>query len=324
MNRLTLAEFRSRREAFDEAAAATPGVCGFCSGSAWQLAAREHLHGGADGGRREWIVERDGAWLLFAEQDQRGVWFPFEVAWMFGSPLVGGAEAARTLLVEAAAAEASRVGNPSAFFLGGLVRGGAMHSALRSLEPRSRILRDYPGTDVMMIDLGEGLEAWLRRRSRKFRRTLREASAERAGLEILDLSREDAATLYERLLAIQRRSYKWREGTDIFQIPGYAAFYRELLEDLQATGGLRALVARRDGVDLAHIFGGVRGDVYRGLQMSYVEEARDLALGNRLQFENLRRCAAEGIATYDLGMRAPYKERWADRAEPRVGVFWVR
>jgi CelD/BcsL family acetyltransferase involved in cellulose biosynthesis len=323
MNRLTLAEFRSRRAAYDEAVAATGGLCGFCSGSAWQLAAYEHLRDGAGADRREWIYEREGAWLLFAESDRRGLYLPFEAAWMFGAPLAGGVEEARALLVDAAAAEASRVGNPSAFFIGGLVRGGPMHAALRSLASRSRVCRDHPGTDVMMIDLGEGLEAWLGRRSRKFRRTLREATGDLEGLEIVDLSREDPAVLFERLLAIQRKTYKWREGTDIFQIPGYAAFYRRLLEDLHRSGGLRALVARRDGTDLAHLFGGVKGDVFRGLQMSYVEEARDLALGNRLQFENLRRCAGEGIVTYDLGMHAPYKERWADRAESRVGVLWV-
>lgn len=323
MNRFTLAEFRSRRGAFDEAVAATTGICGFCSGSMWHLAAHEHLRDDRGEDRREWIVERDGAWMLFAETERRGLYLPFEAAWMFGAPLAGEVEAARALLVEAAAAEAAIAGNPAAFFIGGLVGGGAMHAALRSLAPRSRVCRDYPGTDVMMIDLGDGVEAWLGRRSRKFRRTLRESSEDVPGLEILDLSGENPAVLYERLLAIQRRTYKWREGTDIFQIPGYAAFYRQLLTDLHGNGGLRVLVARRDGVDLAHIFGGVRGSVYRGLQMSYVEEARDLALGNRLQFENLRRCAAEGIVTYDLGMHAPYKERWADRVESRVGVLWV-
>lgn len=83
------------------------------------------------------------------------------------------------------------------------------------------------------------------------------------------------------------------------------------------------LVARREGVDLAHIFGGVAGGTYRGLQMSYRDSVRDLALGNRLQIENLRRCADEGIVTYDLGMHAPYKERWTDRWEKRIGVLWV-
>lgn len=323
MNRLTLEEFRSRRETFDKAAAATGGICGFCSSSAWQLAAHEHLHGGGDGDRKHWIVEGGGSWLLFSEQDQHGVFFPMEAAWMFGCPLVGQAEPAMELLVASAAEEASRLGNPSAFFVGGLVRNGAMHGTLRSLERRSRICREYPGTDVMMIDLGEGFEGWLGRRSRKFRRTLRDAEVAIDGLEIIDLSQEAPETLFERLLAIQRRTYKWREGTDIFQIAGYAGFYRQLLAELHASGTLRVLLARRDGVDLAHIFGGVRGTVYRGLQMSYAEEARDLGLGNRLQLENLRRCASEGIVTYDLGMHAPYKERWADRSESRLGLFWV-
>lgn len=324
MNRLTIAEFSLCRNEFDRAVAATPGICGFCSASSWQLAAHEHLRSASGEGRREWIVEQDGAWILLAEQSQAGVYFPLEAAWTFGSPLVGDPRGATDLLVRASAEKTAREGKPPAVFLGGLVIDGAMYRALRSLEPHSRIWREYPGTDVMLIDLADGLDAWLGRRSRKFRRSLREAWEEVPGLEILDLSEEAPEGLFDRLLAIQRRSYKWREGTDIFQFPGYPAFYRQLLADLHWRGELRVLVARRDGIDLAHIFGGVNGRTYRGLQMSYAEEARDLALGNRLQVENLRRCAAEGVTTYDLGMRAPYKERWADRSEVRVGVLWVR
>lgn len=57
--------------------------------------------------------------------------------------------------------------------------------------------------------------------------------------------------------------------------------------------------------------------------MSYREDLRPLGLGNRLQLENLRRCEAEGIARYDLGMHSPYKERWADRREENTGIFLV-
>ena len=86
---------------------------------------------------------------------------------------------------------------------------------------------------------------------------------------------------------------------------------------------MRLLFAQRDGEDLAYIFGGVTGNTYRGLQMSYVEEARTLGLGNRLQLENLLRCSAEGITRYDLGMPSPYKERWADRQEVNTGIFVI-
>ena len=256
-------------------------------------------------------------------QEPSGIHFPLEASWMFGCPLAGDPMAAVALLREAADRAAVERGQPLAFFVGGLVPEGPVHQALRTLEQVSRCWREYPGMDVMRIDLGEGFEAWRERRSKKFRRTLREIAEPLPGLEIVDVSKEDPDALYAILLGIQRDSYKWREGTDIFQIPEYADFYRALLEGLHASGNLRVLVARRDGVDLAHIFGGVADATYRGLQMSYRESVRDLALGNRLQIENLRRCADEGIQLYDLGMHSPYKERWADRWEKRIGVLWV-
>jgi CelD/BcsL family acetyltransferase involved in cellulose biosynthesis len=323
MKRLTLAEFRSRAEEYAVAVAVTPGACEFCSGPLWQLAAREHLVSANAKEEDLFIVEREEAWLLFARQEPTGIHFPLEASWMFGCPLAGDPEAAVSLLSDAARGESLRRGQPLAFFIGGLTVDGAVHRALQALRPVSRCWREYPGMDLMQIDLADGVEAWAERRSKKFRRLLREASAVVSGLEILDLSLAEPDAIYERILAIQRASYKWQEGTDIFQMPGYAAFYRALLGGLHATGNLRVLIARRDGIDLAHIFGGVAGTTYRGLQMSYIEEARDLGLGNRLQLENLRRCADGGIVTYDLGMHSPYKERWADRCEKRIGVLWV-
>lgn len=323
MNRLTLEEFRARAGEYAAAVSATPGVCEFCSGPLWQLAARAHLQSVNATDEDTFIVERDGAWLLFAAQEPTGIHFPLEASWMFGCPLAGDPDAAVALLRDAASAEGRIQGRHLAFFIGGLGVDGPVHRALQSLRPVSQHWREYPGMEVMQIDLGEGFGAWMDRRSKKFRRSLRGLETPVADLEILDLSRDAPDEIFTRILAIQQASYKWREGTDIFQMPGYAAFYRELLEGLHGSGDLRVLMARRDGIDLAHIFGGVAGKTYRGLQMSYLEEVRDLALGNRLQLENLRRCAQEGITTYDLGMHAPYKERWADRWEKRIGVLWV-
>lgn len=323
MNRLTLAEFRVRAEEYAAAVAATPGVCEFCSGPLWQLAARAHLQSANATEEDTFIVERDGVWLLFAAQEPTGIHFSLEASWMFGCPLAGDPGAAVALLCDAARAEGQTQGRHLAFFIGGLAVDGPIHRALQPMRSVSRHWREYPGMDVMQIDLGEGFDAWMERRSKKFRRSLRGLEAPVADLEILDLSKDAPDEIFGRILAIQQASYKWQEGTDIFQMPGYAAFYRELLEGLHSTGDLRVLMARRDGIDLAHIFGGVAGKTYRGLQMSYLEEARDLALGNRLQLENLRRCADDGITAYDLGMHAPYKERWADRWEKRIGVLWV-
>ena len=57
--------------------------------------------------------------------------------------------------------------------------------------------------------------------------------------------------------------------------------------------------------------------------MGFIESERKAGLGVFLQHENLKARAAEGITTYDLGMYAEYKERWAERQEEFVGVFVV-
>lgn len=317
MKRLTLAEFRERSDEFAAAVAATPGVSHFCSGPLWQLAAHDFLHTIPDEKTR-FILEDEGTWLLCVEREQARVFFPFEAAWMFGCPLIGDPQRA----VELLRAARQWLPQPSGFCLGGILLDSPLHGALRELQPRARRYEEFPSTDCMILDLHDGVEGWLNRRSKKFRRTLRDAETNE-GIVFVAAGDAPPESLYYRLLEIQRRTYKWREGTDIFQMPDYAAFYQSLLAGLHRRGELRLLFAQRDGEDLAYIFGGVTGNTYRGLQMSYVEEARTLGLGNRLQLENLLRCSAEGITRYDLGMPSPYKERWADRQEVNTGIFVI-
>ncbi len=318
MKRLTLAEFRERSSEYDAAVARTPGVSSFCSGSLWQLSAHDHLHR-IPPGSRHLIVEDSGSWLAFVEREQAGVFYPFESAWMFGCPLIGAVDESIDLLARSAK---ESITGPAGFCLSGVPVGGELHTKLSRIKERARHYHEFPTTDCMMIDLSGGIDAWLDRRSKKFRRTLRQAT-EGTDVEIVAFDEETPEELFQRILGVQKRTYKWSEGTDIFQFPEYASFYRSLLEDLHRSRGLRLLFARSGGTDVAYIFGGVAGHTYRGLQMSYVEEVRSRGLGNRLQWETLRRCADDGITRYDLGMHATYKERWSDRREVNTGIFIV-
>lgn len=317
MQRLTLEELRERSGEVAAAALRTPGASALCSGPDWQFAAHDGLHGAA-GARSHLIVEDAGSWMIFVERERERIYFPFESAWMFSSPVTGDPDRIVDLLLTAP----RWLGGPVGLCLGGIRCESPLHEAVRRIEPATRRYDEFAATECMLIDLGEGIESWLGRRSPKFRRTLRD-SEKASGIEIVEAGGELDEELFDRILAIQRRTYKWREGTDILKAPEYVAFYRTLFTDLRARGDLRLLFAQRDGEDLAYIFGGVAGDTYRGFQMSYVEEARSLGLGNRLQLENLHRCEAEGIARYDLGMHSPYKERWSDRREENTGIFLV-
>ncbi len=317
MQRIPLEELRERTGAWASAVLRTPGVSVLCSSPPWQLAAHDFLHRDPEP-REHLIVEDSGNWMVFARRREDGVCFPLESSWMFGSALAGDPAALTGMLL----ATPRLLPRPVGLCLGGIRSGGALHDAIRRLRPLVSRYTEFPVTECMLIDLDGGVERWLERRSRSFRRTLREAGKSE-DIEIVASGEESSDELFARILAIQKQTYKWREGTDIFQSPEYLDFYRSLLGGLREQGQLRLLFARRGGEDLAYIFGGVVDNSYRGFQMSYREDVRALGLGNRLQWENLRRCENEGITRYDLGMHSPYKERWADRREENTGIFLV-
>ena len=318
MRRLSLNGFLQESSSFDEAVGRSPGLAQFCSSTLWQLAAHDFLRppGPND---EHFIVEDEGNWLLFAEREGNRVFFPFEAAWMFGCPIVGNPLDGGALLK---AASSEFLGGRVGFCLGGIPKDGTLNRSVRSRSAEFLRYEDFPATDCMMIDLSGGYEPWLERRSKKFRKSVRQLRIGE-GVEIVEASGDDPETLFDRILAVQKQTYKWEEGTDIFLGNDYRPFYRCLLSGLRDTEDLRLLFARRNGEDLAYIFGGVRGKAYRGFQMGYIEAERKSGLGNALQLANLRARAEEGIISYDLGMHAEYKERWADRRDEFVGAFMV-
>jgi len=318
MRRLTHREFLEARDRYDAAVAAAPGATPFVSGSLWQLAARDTLERpGADD--ETLIVEDGGDWLLFAERGGQRLFAPYETAWLFGCPLVGNAETLPDLLHEAAR---RYLASPAAFLVGGVPRGGPLEAALQGSRHRYRQSGTFPGTDCMLIDLEGDAEAWLGRRSPRFRKGLAKLRLPE-GHRFEEADRLSPGALLQRLLAVQARTYKWREGSDIFLDPRYRAFYERLIAGLHRRGGVRATFVTGEGGDLAYILGGVEGGTYRGLQMGYDESRREAGLGNLLQWQNLQDRATEGLRRYDLGMHSPYKERWADRWERFGGFFLV-
>ncbi len=316
MERLDYSEFVAARRDFDAVVELSGDLAGSCWWSPWQMAAHDAM-GPAGDERRHLIYRSDRAWLALVEYEIPGVFVPFEQTWMFGCPLVGEPLAALQLL---SAVTQEHRGELRGLMLGGLPKNGPLRGLLRSATAGGYGEQD--GTESCIIDLSEGVDAWLARRSRNFRRTIRRA--EIPG----DVTVEDGLALtadeaFQRMLVIQARSHKalgeeTELGGDIFAVPMYHDFYRRLLVDVHASGELRMSIAARDGVDLAFHFGFARGHHYRGYQMGYIEAERSLGLGTALQIRHLRQAAAEGVTRYDMGMLAPYKERWCDRIEHSV------
>lgn len=305
-------EFFADAERFDAAVSSSPDVLDFCSSSYWTRAAHESLHR-EDRSATPFLAAHDSGaqhWIAFAKGSS-WFWEPLENAWAFSCPLIGKDPAVSVDLLESVCI--GEFAGTAAFLIGGVAEGGELHRVLLQRQETYRRLVEFEGTACMTIDLSDGIDRYLARRSAKFRKSLRQSErrVHDAGV-VIEEATGSWSEMFERILRIQQRTVKWLRGDDIFHHKGYLDFYSSLAGAVQDDGLLRLMFARRDDEDIAFILGADFRGTYRGLQMSFAANHADLGIGNVLQFENLKRCAAAGISGYDLGMFSPYKERWTD------------
>lgn len=286
-------------------AARTSGVSRFCSSQFWQAPAGRHLRDADQPPETPWEAWGPvGGWSLLVEGVENGSALlarPRETLWGFGCPILGPDPLE---VLDAARRDAHRRGWAD---LWAWIPGC---SAAHSL-PAERVVAGYT---CLRADLRDGTDAWLARRTNSLRANVRNAlrRAERGGVVVEFLAPADWPVARRRLLAIERRSWKWAGGDSVFQVPQVRAFYLEVGRALATAGALELAVARRGEEDLAYVFGGRFADEYRGLQQSYAEGAAGLSLGSVLQWAMMERVAAKGAQWYDLGMALDYKEPWAD------------
>ncbi|MEC9072926.1 MAG: GNAT family N-acetyltransferase, partial [Myxococcota bacterium] len=162
-----------------------------------------------------------------------------------------------------------------------------------------------------------GVDGFLSRRSSRFRRNLRRAErrAQEEGITFRwHTNTDDEASrqaMYRRALAVDDRSWKGRAGQGL-NASNMARFYDRMTMRLGREQRLRFVFAERDGQTLAMGFGGSLGAVFRGLQMSYDDDFRQLSLGNLIQWSMIQNLVGEGVEHYDLGTDIGYKARWGE------------
>ncbi len=303
----------------DEAAAdlealadATDGIDRFCSGPDWADSARTAFSPGAV----PLVLGRVGRWaavlMVVTSPDGRRTLVGRDAMWGFACPLLLPDPAVHADELAAALADPDLVPAWDQLVLPGLDPGSqlAAHAA-RALSRFGDVL-GADGVARCRADLAGGVDAWLGRRSRRFRARLRRLGEE-AAIEVERV--DDADGLLERLVAVERRSWKGRRHDGLLA-PEMRRMYGLMIDRLAASGRLRCGIATLDGDDVGFILGGVRAGTYRGLQLSYAAEAADLGVGHLLQWRQVEALGAEDVATYDLGMDMAYKRRWADRVDP--------
>lgn len=311
--------------AFDAAVAATPRIDRYCSSSLWTLPAHAAFH--AD--NEPFIFHSEAGWAAFSSGRAPTIGrylAPLESIWGLACPLVG--DAPERLAYDFFRTAYDHRSRWDALWIGGLHRESAIFRALASMFQTTCSVRWGPETRRYAAALEGGWDGWMGRRSAHFRANLRRAMrrADREGVSferVLSDAGDDPEALYQRVLAVEARSWKGIEDAG-FSSGTMNAFYRHAFERLVPAGGLRLVFARRDGEDLGFVFGGLFAGVYRGLQMSFDDRFRHLSLGNVLQGRMIMALADEGVGTYDLGSEIEYKAHWSEPGITTVTLVVLR
>ncbi len=314
--------FAQQAAAFDAAVDISELPDPFCSSSEWIIPAQRVFGPLAD----SCIKRFDEGWMALMRLDTPlgRTLVPLEVSWCLASPFVGPepsvitGKALRFLLQHRDAYDA--------LFLSGLTRGSAEFSlAAHVLGRWFRLGLGRKTTVRCVASLEGGVDGFLSRRSRKFRKSLRGSlrRAEQAGVLLVDEAPSTPAQALDalrRILAVEAMSWKGKEGHGI-TIDTMQQFYEDMLARLASRGALRITFAWLDGRPIGFIFGGVRGRTYRGLQVSFLDEYVELGLGNVLQFHTIQALCREGrVNRYDLGTEMPYKARWAEERVETIAL----
>ena len=251
---------------------------------------------------------------------------PLECMWQFPSPFACVDE---DLAREFTESIESGIGDWNLLILTGLYPHSSFFRKLTSaLEKRFRLVLLGSATRIS-ARITDGVDGFLTRRSRNFRASLKQSSrrCEDLGVEFEEhcevRSMDHSLLLYERVLDVERRSHKGRSEKGIDQ-PGMCQFYELMLPRLVERGGLRLIFARHEGRDIGFVFGGVKGLLFRGLQMSFDEEYARCSLGNLLQMQMMIQLEREGTAVYDLGSDMDYKRRWGEERFVTVSLGVTR
>lgn len=311
MRFLSLDDLKNHQLAFDAQVQKTAHIDHFCSSSMWILPAAHGLMPP----REPWIWQTPNGYiaLMKGHHPRVGTFLqPLEGAWAFPSALIGPNP---LTLVRSFADLIGFHRDWDSIFLSGLDDQSPLFQALvYRLQARYKLYFAKEPTQRHHADLRDGAEALLARRSRNFRRSLKRsvAQGQAEGITFIDYDENATApTLFERILAIEKRSWKAKDGSGIC-VGTMRDFYQKMLPMLMERGALCLYFAQQGGVDIGYILGARWNGVYRGLQFSFDDAHRHLGLGNLMQWHQLQALEGQGIHTYDLGSDSPYKARWSD------------
>jgi hypothetical protein len=295
--------------AFDSWIESTPCIDAFCSSSTWGMPATS-----AFGPRDEtevWTFDEGAAAFARYGNFLR----PLECIWLLGTPIVG--PKPHVVLRELFRNERFLNRDWRILVLAGLPLGTPeWHPFVELCQRLGRLdqLGDPRCRNIASLD--GGVDGWMSRRTGKFRTGLRhsEKVAREYGVSFqrrLITTAAEADRIFPLIEQVEQRSHKLIGGNSILNEP-MRSFVSGVFHLSAARHSVRFIEAWADDQVVGYIFGTVYQDMYRGLQMSFDDIYRPLALGNLLQLNMIHWLTEDRVHQYDMGAELPYKERWAE------------
>lgn len=310
---LSFAAFDSASRQYDDAVSTCDLPDRFCTSTDWIIPAQRAFAAEAE----SWVFRGSAGWapLMKLQTPLGRTLVPLEASWGLTSPFVGQDQG--QLVDEVVDWLMPQRTSWDSLFLCGLVSGGpAFTQVVRRLMRYFRL--GLGSTTVRCVaSLDDGLDGFLSRRKRTFRKSLRQSQrkADRMGIvfeHIQPTTPQAALEAFERVLAVESNSWKGREGHGI-TLPSMQTFYREMVTRLAVKESFRVTFARHEGRDIGFVFGGIFAGTYRGLQISFAHDYGAVGLGNLLQLQTVTKLCEEGCQHYDLGTLMDYKKSWAEQ-----------
>lgn len=304
---------------WNRAALSTRQADPFCCLTYWQLA----FHDAFSPKRNLLVRESADSVIAFAEKifSETDIYLtPIEPMWFFGSPLLG--RHAVALLGDSMGDLEQHYGKHfPRLLISGIAPNGSVYQQLRQRFDRRFRFSLLQSKVQCAASLAGGFNGYWSRRSANLRKNmkkaLRQAWAKNLTFERhTPGSRQEAESLYSRMLAVELASWKGKGRCGMAESP-CREYYGLMLERLAHSRSARLMFAIHEGKDIGFIFGGMAGTIYRGQQFSFDDDWRDTSIGNLLQHEQIRWLCEEKATRYDmgplLGYKMGYKAHWTER-----------
>jgi CelD/BcsL family acetyltransferase involved in cellulose biosynthesis len=184
------------------------------------------------------------------------------------------------------------------------------------LQEMGRRYLQGPSSRLPLLKLGDGWEAFLKRRSSKYRKTSRNIENRIRRLEGVSVEchrSDERGTALRELVEVSRNSWKGRDGIGLGSSAETLRFFEKLTSTADKQGWLLLWVLKHEDRPIAMEYDLLQGAEVFALRADYDQAYREYSPGAFLQSHIIRECAELGFQEYNTGPGlGEYKLRAAD------------